>query len=188
VERLSNHALAHDLSLWEVVERASTIEGVPAVAQTGCRGLAAVIQKAREDLETGAASELVAKRIDTLVGLESDIIAGSTSDAVAARRRGNLHAFYRVLAKHDAEHRDKHTLAGFLRLLALRPQGDDEEPENVVTLSSMHSAKGLEQACVPGGHRRGSSHARTSRRLTSPQDIEEERRLPCGCYAGASGL
>src|SRR6185437_13950707 len=82
-------------------------------------------------------------------------------------------------AAHDAEERGE-TLADFLDHAALASDTDQYDPEARVTLMTLHAAKGLEFPLVfLAGLEEGLfPHSRT---LSSPDELEEERRL---CYVG----
>ncbi|HEY1806442.1 MAG TPA: 3'-5' exonuclease, partial [Terracidiphilus sp.] len=82
-------------------------------------------------------------------------------------------------AAHDAEERGE-TLAEFLDHAALAADTDQFDPNSRVTLMTLHAAKGLEFPLVfLAGLEEGLfPHSRT---LSSPEELEEERRL---CYVG----
>jgi DNA helicase-2/ATP-dependent DNA helicase PcrA len=82
-------------------------------------------------------------------------------------------------AAHDAEERGE-TLADFLDHAALASDTDKFDPNARVTLMTLHAAKGLEFPLVfLAGLEEGLfPHSRT---LSSPEELEEERRL---CYVG----
>jgi DNA helicase-2/ATP-dependent DNA helicase PcrA len=82
-------------------------------------------------------------------------------------------------AAHDAEARGE-TLAEFLDHAALASDTDQYDPNARVTLMTLHAAKGLEFDLVfLAGLEEGLfPHSRT---LSSPEELEEERRL---CYVG----
>ena len=82
-------------------------------------------------------------------------------------------------AAHDAEERGE-TLADFLDHAALASDTDQFDPNSRVTLLTLHAAKGLEFPLVfLAGLEEGLfPHSRT---LSSPEELEEERRL---CYVG----
>jgi DNA helicase-2/ATP-dependent DNA helicase PcrA len=82
-------------------------------------------------------------------------------------------------AAHDAEERGE-TLAEFLDHAALASDADQFDPNARVTLMTLHAAKGLEFPLVfLAGLEEGLFPL--SRSLSSPEDLEEERRL---CYVG----
>ena len=104
----------------------------------------------------------------------------------ALEAEGSPEAFSRIEnlkelanAAHDAEVRGE-TLAEFLDHAALASDTDQYDPEARVTLMTLHAAKGLEFPLVfLAGLEEGLfPHSRT---LSSPEELEEERRL---CYVG----
>ncbi|MCL2824116.1 MAG: ATP-dependent helicase, partial [Polyangiaceae bacterium] len=133
-------------------------------------------------IDSGDLSSDVARRMVDQLGIVADIVQGSGSPEVAARRKANLESFFATLSRFDrtaAPGRDG--LSQFLQLMTLRTD-DDEQAGNVVTLTTMHGAKGLEfhTVFVVGVEEGLIPHARTiDGRATdaTPQDVEEERRL-----------
>jgi DNA helicase-2/ATP-dependent DNA helicase PcrA len=104
----------------------------------------------------------------------------------ALETEGSPEAFSRIEnlkelanAAHDAEERGE-TLAEFLDHAALASDTDQFDPSARVTLMTLHAAKGLEFPLVfLAGLEEGLfPHSRT---LSSPDELEEERRL---CYVG----
>jgi superfamily I DNA/RNA helicase len=182
VQRLTTYALAHDLTLWAAVETASSVDGLQPSAAHGCSALAAVLNAAAQRISDGEPSAQVARHVIAAAAIDADIDAGSGSNAVAVRRRENLTAVIGVLERFDQSNRGAHALANLLRLLSLNTEAETQDPGNVVTLSTMHGAKGLEFTVVfiAGAEEGLIPHARTiDMRATDvdPQDIEEERRL-----------
>ncbi|MDR3799552.1 MAG: 3'-5' exonuclease, partial [Terracidiphilus sp.] len=104
----------------------------------------------------------------------------------ALETEGSPEAFSRIEnlkelanAAHDAEGRGE-TLGEFLDHAALASDTDQFDPNARVTLMTLHAAKGLEFSLVfLAGLEEGLfPHSRT---LSSPEELEEERRL---CYVG----
>ena len=104
----------------------------------------------------------------------------------ALETEGSPEAFSRIEnlkelanAAHDAEERGE-TLGEFLDHAALASDTDQFDPNARVTLMTLHAAKGLEFSLVfLAGLEEGLfPHSRT---LSSPEELEEERRL---CYVG----
>jgi DNA helicase-2/ATP-dependent DNA helicase PcrA len=104
----------------------------------------------------------------------------------ALETEGSPEAFSRIEnlkelanAAHDAEVRGE-TLAEFLDHAALASDTDQYDPDSRVTLMTLHAAKGLEFPLVfLAGLEEGLfPHSRT---LSTPEELEEERRL---CYVG----
>jgi superfamily I DNA/RNA helicase len=182
LERLATHALAHDLTLWKAVQKAEAIEGLTPAAAAGCNALRSAVETASRRLDAGEPSAEVARAISAAVGLEADIAAGSGSNVVAARRKGNLDAFLQVLSRHDQHGKGRDALREFLQVLSLQSETDQEDPGNVATLTTIHGSKGLEfdTVFIAGVEEGILPHARTiDARATDvdPQDVEEERRL-----------
>jgi len=182
VERLAAQALAHDMTLWAAVTRAGSIEGLPPAAVAGCDDLAGILGWAAHAIEKGEPSAEVARKLVADVSMVADIMAGSGSTEAAARRRANLDAFLGTLARFDKNAEPGgEALSQFLQLLTLKTDAD-EETGNVVTLTTMHGAKGLEfhTVFVVGVEEGLLPHARTidgKSTDAAPQDVEEERRL-----------
>ncbi len=187
--KLLNHATAHDMSLWAVVQRAHAVRDLPPPALDGCRKLVRIIEGGRLAFEHKEPSATVAQKICEVVGLREDITAASANPQVAARRIGNVEGLLRVFAKRDEQGKgDRAKFAEFLRLLALRTDADESEATDKVTLTTMHGAKGLEfpYVFVIGVEEGFCPHSRTTtERATDfvPGDgdaavsLEEERRL-----------
>ncbi len=191
VERLSQYALARSWSLWQTIERVDGLDGISGPAREGCKSLEKVILDIRSKLRGRSAqpSSIVREVCDT-VGFRKDIESTSPSSKAAARRWGNVEGLFATLGRREqrveaagkdaSEARD---LMAFLHALTLQ-MNDDEEPGNVVTLSTLHGAKGLEFGVVylMGCEEGFLPHTRTlDTRATDvdggAEDIEEERRL-----------
>jgi DNA helicase-2/ATP-dependent DNA helicase PcrA len=185
LERLTQHALAKGWSLWQAIERAPSIDGLSSAARDGCAALEHAISETRKRLLVERAkASLVARAIVDETGLKRDIEAGSPSVPAAARRVANLESLIQTFARREASGRDSgESLAAFLHTLTLDlSDGEEDTPHEIVTLSTLHGAKGLEFEVVflIGCEEGLLPHARTlDARATdaTPQDIEEERRL-----------
>jgi DNA helicase-2/ATP-dependent DNA helicase PcrA len=155
---------------------------LPAAAVAGCQQLADVVTKAARAIDEQAPTAGVLRELVDSIRLHADIAAGSASPEAAARRRGNVEALLRTLERHDTHAgTGAHALANLVQLLTLRSDAD-EDHGNVVTLTTVHGAKGLEfdTVFVAGVEEGLIPHARTlDAKATdvNPQDIEEERRL-----------
>jgi DNA helicase-2/ATP-dependent DNA helicase PcrA len=188
LSRLASHATAYDLSLWTTVNRAHAVHELPAAALLGCRAVVRIIEATRGRLMSGLPSAEVARALIEDIGLKEDIHAGSSSPAAAARRWDNIEGLVRLFARRDEQGKgNRESFSEFLRLLALRQDGDDDEAGDQVTLSTIHGTKGLEFRCVfvIGLEEGLVPHARTiDERATDisvdgdgSHSIEEERRL-----------
>ena len=190
VDRLATFATAKAWSLWQAVERVDGLDGIPTSAREGCKQLEKVIGDVRKKLliERKPASE-VARELCDAIGLKADIDGTSPSPNASARRWGNVEGLLGVLSRREKRVRDKgqdetaeRELMGFLHSLTLQQDEEEEDPGNVVTLSTLHGSKGLEFDIVflIGCEEGLIPHSRTlDARATDAtvQDVEEERRL-----------
>jgi DNA helicase-2/ATP-dependent DNA helicase PcrA len=111
----------------------------------GCRQLVRIVEATRARFDRGDPPAEIARAVLADVGFKEDILAGSGSNTAAARRWGNLEGLINVFARRDELGKgDREHFAEFLRLLALRQDGDEENATDRVTLTTMHGAKGLE--------------------------------------------
>jgi DNA helicase-2/ATP-dependent DNA helicase PcrA len=191
LERLASHATANDQSLWSVVTKPHVVRDLPPAAMEGCRALVRLVEAMRLRMDTSSPAG-VARALCGEIGLKEDIAAGSTTNQAAARRWGNVEGFLAVLVRREEQGKgDREAFANFLRLIALRQDGEEEAATDRVTLSTVHGAKGLEWGHVflIGLEEGLMPHARTiDERATdampdAPGDgsaavsLEEERRL-----------
>jgi DNA helicase-2/ATP-dependent DNA helicase PcrA len=187
LQRIAFHATANDLSLWAVVCKPHAVRELPAAAMEGCRQLVRIVEAMRTRLETFSPAS-VARALVGEIGLKEDIAAGSTTNQAAARRWGNIEGLLAVLFRREEQGKgDREKFAEFLRLLALRQDGDEQEATDRVTLSTIHGAKGLEwrHVFLIGLEEGLMPHARTldDRATDATPDgdaavsLDEERRL-----------
>ncbi|MBX3246591.1 MAG: UvrD-helicase domain-containing protein [Myxococcales bacterium] len=148
-------------------------------ARRGVQQLFAAIDGARRALASKASVVTTTERLLRDAGVEAHL--AEDSSAHGQRRRENVHFFMRSLQRFEESNRGV-SLGQFLTRLTLRTEQEEEEAKNVVTLSSLHSAKGLEfdvvflVGCVEGQM----PHSRTiDPKITeaAPTDVDEERRL-----------
>jgi ATP-dependent DNA helicase Rep len=190
LEKLTLHALAQGWSLWQAVERVDALDGISSSAREGCKSLERVVADMRRRLLIDRAkASVVARELCDAIGLKKDIEQTSTSINAAARRWGNVEGLFGLLARREARVEAKgqdasaeRELAAFLHSLTLQLNEDDEDPGNVVTLSTLHGSKGLEFDVVflIGCEEGLIPHSRTLDAKASDatvQDVEEERRL-----------
>ena len=190
VEKLSQYALAKGWSLWEAIERVDALDAIPTGAREGCKQLERIVGDMRKRLmiDRGKASVVTRELCDTL-GLRKDIDATSTSTNAAARRWSNVEGILGVFSRREARVTGKgqddtaeRELMSFLHSLTLQMDDAEEDPGNVVTLSTLHGSKGLEfdnvfligceEGLIP--HQRTLDVKATDAQV---QDVEEERRL-----------
>jgi len=121
------------------------------------------------------------------IAIEDEIIREAKDPHKAQKRREHVQEVVSAMASYlQRETRRKPTLAGFLDKVSLLDDErsddgrNDGEPEDAVTLMSLHSSKGLEFPVVflVGMEEEFLPHKNS---LEGAGDIEEERRL---CYVG----
>jgi DNA helicase-2/ATP-dependent DNA helicase PcrA len=180
LRHIAKHAEAHNTSLFRALKNADRIEALSPRAAASALRLAEAIEGAGKGFRAGALAA-PASSLMRAVGMLQD----EGDQSPEARKRGaNVEFLIRSIERLEARSgADRNALQQLLHHLALDP-GDTEEPQiaRQVTLSSLHSAKGLEFACVflVGCVEGVLPHARTTDpRITdvSVADIEEERRL-----------
>ena len=180
LRHIVEHAEAHRMSLLRALGSAHRIEALSARAKASAVRLGEAIETAGKGLRagdlTGAATSLL-----RTAGMLQD---GGDQSPDAKRRRTNIDFLLRSVERLEARSgADRRELQQLLHHIALDPSDPDEpETDRQVTLSSLHSAKGLEFSvvfligCVEGVL----PHARTiDPKITdaSMADLEEERRL-----------
>jgi superfamily I DNA/RNA helicase len=190
IEKLTQHALAKGWSLWEAIERVDALDDITNSARDGCKDLEKVVANLRKSLlidRTPAST--VARDLAEAIGLRKDIDTTSTSTNASARRWGNVEGLFGVLKRREdrvtaasGDPSAERDLMGFLHSLTLQMAEDEEDPGNVVTLSTLHGSKGLEFDIVYliGCEEGLIPHSRTLETKATDamaQDIEEERRL-----------
>ena len=187
LKKISAFATLKNIPLMEALRRNREID-IPQNAQRGAQGFIAALDKARDAFKAGTSiyqmTEQLMRDVDYLGMLRDD------KTKQGERRRENFRFFMKSVNRYDkGEHAsgavvtEKPSLAQFLTRISLRFDNNEEEDAgNRVTLSSLHSSKGLEFGyvfligCVEGTL----PHSRTTDpKVTeaAPTDIDEERRL-----------
>ena len=168
VDRLAAHAGQHGITLFDACAHARSADLFRAAPLPDGAPV--------EDLRAGAREVLEA------VGLADDLRGAAASALQAERRLNNLEGFFESLDRF--EQREGRDLAGFLHRLTLQSQDEAEEDGNVVTLVTLHGAKGLEFPVVflVGLEEELLPHRRTlypngPDALDPNVDLGEERRL-----------
>jgi superfamily I DNA/RNA helicase len=195
IEKLAETALARGWTLWQAIERVDAIDAVSGPARDGCKALEKVMAETRRQLhaEQMKPSE-AARALCERIGLRQELEVTSPSKAAAARRWGNVDGMFNLFARREQRELAKgggaaDGFGAFLHALTLDFGDNEEESREVVTLSTLHGAKGLEFDTVflVGCEEGLLPHSRTlDARATDvvpssgdhvSADIEEERRL-----------
>lgn len=182
LSHIAEYAQAHRIDMVEALRRADRIDGLTGRAKTSAARLGETIAAAGRAFRARGMSS-TAESLLTAVGMLEQA-AGLGPEA--PRRQANIRFLLRSIERLETRGRaDREGLQQLLHHLALDPSEADsaeDEPRPEVTLSSLHSAKGLEFSvvfligCVEGAL----PHGRTmDPRITdvSAADVEEERRL-----------
>jgi superfamily I DNA/RNA helicase len=155
--RLEAHAIARDIPLFRAVQRASDIEGLSPAARAGCAQLAEIVVEAKAALDHGKPPAIVARELCERIRLKEDLYGGSPTGSAAEKRWFNVEALFRSLERYykraeetawDLEAKRTPSIAEFLHRLTLRFADEEEEKTEVVTLTTLHGAKGLEYEVV----------------------------------------
>ena len=178
IAKLEAYAQANDMTLFDAISNADSVEGLSKKVRTELDRLAELVFTWMSEQSVISIEELISKVIN-----ESGYMAELEKDNTpqGETRIENLNEFKSV-AKDFAAWDMEENLENFLSHVALVSDVDtaDTDDANKVTLMTLHTAKGLEYPIVfLAGMEEGLfPHART---LTDENEIEEERRI---CYVG----
>lgn len=177
IGRLTDHAAAQSLTLFDVVSNPELVPNLTARAKRPLEDLAELIfnlMAVKDQLPVADLIDTVMRQSGYLIELENEQTPQSEA------RIENLREMLSI-AKDFAVGDTENTLENFLEHVALVTDLDSTDlAEERVTLMTLHSAKGLEYPTVflAGLEEGVFPHSRT---LMNEEEIEEERRL---CYVG----
>lgn len=172
LENFNGWAAANGLTMGVALDRAGECDSLKGKAMTGLVELSAVVRDFRAQAETMLPDELIEKlvqKIQYMKFLEDGTAQGESKQENVRELVGVAQAYQAV------------GLSGFLEEVALVTDLDNANfGDNVVTLMTLHAAKGLEFPVVfmVGMEETIFPH---SRALYDQSEMEEERRL---CYVG----
>jgi DNA helicase-2/ATP-dependent DNA helicase PcrA len=181
--RVAAHANTVGLPIWEVVDRVEEVAGLGAAAIKAISRFHELIESLRERAESGAP---VAEVLEATLRESGYLEALEAERTVEAEGRvENLEELIGVAGEFDANHElegevDVPPLEEFLQQISLYTEQDGlREEESLVTLMTLHNAKGLEYDTVfiVGCEEGSFPHLRA----LEEGGEEEERRL---CYVG----
>ena len=194
VERIERFAKARGRTFMHVAldtlaRDAASLPDVPDAARVGAARLSDAIERARESIATSSLV-LAARRLFDDVGLRKELEDGrgdappKEGETPKRVRWENVEFVLRSLDRFEKlPLEERSSLATFLSRLAIRRDEENAAaPGDEVTLSSLHSSKGLEWNVVflIGLNEGTLPHTRTIDPKASeaaPTDVEEERRL-----------
>ncbi|MGH2866530.1 MAG: ATP-dependent helicase [Solirubrobacteraceae bacterium] len=178
ISRLLAYANTSGETVWELAVAPELVPGLGAAAIKALRRFMGTMEILRERLEGGATISALLR--DTLreTGYLDTLEAERTIEAQG--RIENLEELVNVGVEYDAGAGEQGTLAEFLQQIALVADADARsDDEGLVTLMTLHNAKGLEYPIVfmIGCEEGMFPHSRA----LDEGGLEEERRL---CYVG----
>jgi DNA helicase-2/ATP-dependent DNA helicase PcrA len=175
--RVLGHADALDVPVWEAAAAPDAVPGLATAARKALGRFMSTMERLRERLEAGASVGDVLEDALRETGYLDALEAERTIEAQG--RLENLEELVRVAREYDAT-AEEPSLGEFLQQISLLADADSiRDDEGVVTLMTLHNAKGLEFPVVfiLGMEDGVFPHSRA----LDEGNLEEERRL---CYVG----
>ena len=174
VAKLAAWADAHGLTLMDALAHAPEA-GVKGRALSGINAFLKVIAEAREKLDDGpvAVLEHLLEASGYLDQLEVEAASETTGDTnVSVQAQGRLENLDELISVAS----ESENVSDFLELVSLVSDTDEMADDSMLTLMTLHSAKGLEYPVVflIGMEEGIFPHIRS---ITEPDELEEERRL-----------
>ncbi|MEJ7715013.1 MAG: UvrD-helicase domain-containing protein [Thermoleophilaceae bacterium] len=167
-------------SVWDVAAGCESVPGLGAAAIKSVRRFMDSMEGLRDQVESGSVGDLLHDVLDS-AGYRDSLEAERTIESQG--RMENLEELVGVAREYDSQTRaagNDPSVDEFLQQVALFSQHDQlEDDEGIVTLMTLHNAKGLEYPIVfmIGCEDGVFPHSRS----IESGDMEEERRL---CYVG----
>lgn len=180
VAKVDDYAYENDITFYVALRQAKEVPGLQR-AVSKVEGFVTQIEILKSKSQYIGVGELIEEIIET-VGYSDYIDAESESDEQATERRQNIDELISKAVQYE-ETVDEPSLSGFLEEVALVADIDNlDENNDMVSLMTIHSAKGLEFPIVYlAGMEDGLFPSYMSISTGDESDIEEERRL---CYVG----
>jgi DNA helicase II / ATP-dependent DNA helicase PcrA len=175
--RIAGHANTIGEAIWDVAAKPEDVPGLGAAAIKAVDRFMSVMERLRERADSGAPVGDLLEETLTEAGYTDALKAERTIEAEG--RLENLEELISVGREYDAQ-ADEPSVEEFLQQIALFSEQDNlTDEEGIVTLMTLHNAKGLEYPVVfmLGMEDGVFPHMRS----IEAGDIEEERRL---CYVG----
>lgn len=180
VAKVDDYAYENDITFYVALRQAKEVSGLQR-AVSKVEGFVTQIEVLKSKSQYIGVGKLIEEIIET-VGYSDYIDAESESDEQATERRQNIDELISKAVQYE-ETVDEPSLSGFLEEVALVADIDNlDENNDMVSLMTIHSAKGLEFPIVYlAGMEDGLFPSYMSISTGDESDIEEERRL---CYVG----
>ena len=147
LSRVLSHADTLGIPVWDAAAEPGTVAGLGTAAQKALGRFMSTMQRLRERVEGEApVGELVQEMLSETGYLEA-LEAERTIEAQG--RIENLEELVRVAREYDATAEDGGSIGEFLQQISLLADADArEDDDGLVTLMTMHNAKGLEYPIV----------------------------------------
>jgi DNA helicase-2/ATP-dependent DNA helicase PcrA len=180
VAKVDDYAYENDITFYVALRQAKEVPGLQR-AVSKVEGFVTQIEILKSKSQYIGVGKLIEEIIET-VGYSDYIDTESESDEQATERRQNIDELISKAVQYE-ETVDEPSLSGFLEEVALVADIDNlDENNDMVSLMTIHSAKGLEFPIVYlAGMEDGLFPSYMSISTGDESDIEEERRL---CYVG----
>jgi DNA helicase-2/ATP-dependent DNA helicase PcrA len=169
------------ISFGQALRRAKEAPGISARSANGIADFVALLDELRELAETHAPEEVLEAALDRSGLLPELVDSADPQDQGRVENLQELVSVAREYTERAEQNGEDPTLAGFLEQVALvadadEVPADDPDHQGVVTLMTLHTAKGLEFPVVflTGMEEGVFPHMRA---LTEEKELEEERRL-----------
>jgi len=178
ISRLLAHANTTGETVWELAAAPEEVPGLGAAAIKALRRFMGTMEVLQERAGSNAAVALLLREMLRETGYLDALEAERTIEAQG--RIENLEELVNVAVEYDTAAQDEATLGDFLQQVALVADADTRsDDEGLVTLMTLHNAKGLEYPIVfmIGCEEGIFPHSRA----LDEGGLEEERRL---CYVG----
>lgn len=182
VEILEEVAAKNQLSFDQVIKEAHKVEGLPPKARASIASFYNFLTTLRRDYQKMEVRELLEKILHGTRYI-AELEAEKTVEAQA--RIENIEEFFSVIEDYEEsglQQKDQSQLQGFLESISLMSDLDTMQAgTNVLTMMSLHTAKGLEFPIVYMVGMEEGIFPNVNSYTDDPDDLEEERRL---CYVG----
>ena len=181
LDTIDAHAKAEDISFWRALCTASSATDVPSRSLASVNEFVHLIQSLQTLVEAQTKPSIIAQAVLEQSGLLAELV--DSHDPQDEGRVENLEVLVAVASEYEeseVEEGEEISLIGFLEDVSLVADSDQipdgEDHGGVVTMMTLHTAKGLEFPTVflTGMEEGIFPHSRT---LGDKAEIEEERRL-----------
>jgi DNA helicase-2/ATP-dependent DNA helicase PcrA len=183
VADLQAHAADTGVSFARALAEPASVRALDDRARRSIEAFTGMIEQHRKLAREGGDFVQIARSLVQAAGIREHLLAAGEGGVSGQNRWANVEHMLGWLERSAQQNRgDRRALQNFLERVTLNSGGDAQEPEDAVTLSTLHGAKGLEFdyvfliGCVEGQL----PHSRTTDPKASevvPGDVEEERRL-----------